>query len=313
MNKTIGTIVSDLRKRQKLSQENLAFKLNCSREFISQLENDRRSIPDHFIIPLSIALDYDFSTLIANLHKFNTIEHFMFAHKIIDAIEEKNISKICNLLNEPIVEVEFTYGYPLTLKLYCQAMKLSIVDNNYIESNKVCSKVLEIESFESISKFVPKLYNEERYYSTILIASNNLFNLQLYDYEQILLKNTICFLELNYFNTIIPISTVSLFFKRFYITVLNNYADLLFAQKDFNTSFIICQKAIDFATKNDLMFLLNLLLCLKIKILYKLGNLKQARYTYLQFKSICEITYTLDYFEISTLRFKKHYPNLLLK
>lgn len=310
MDKTIGELISSLRKNLNLTQIDLAAKLNCSREFVSQFENDRKPIPEHYIIPLSIALDFDFETLILNLHKYNKMEHYILSHTIIDAIEEKNITKICKLIENDIVINEFNYGYPLTLKLYCEAMKFSIVYNDYIISNKVCFQVLEINDFEEITLFTPKLYKEDRYYSTILILSNNLFKLNLYSIEKPLLENTINFLEIHFFNKVTPASTVNFFFKKFYITIFNNYIDLLFTLQYYDQAVLYCEKAIHFATKNNILFLMDLLLSIKIEILYCTNKIDLAKDTYIQFKAFSEVMRNNSHFENTTIEFKSKYPKL---
>ena len=49
----IASEIKKLRKNAKLSQEDLAEKLNCSREFISRVENDKEKVSLKMIFTLS--------------------------------------------------------------------------------------------------------------------------------------------------------------------------------------------------------------------------------------------------------------------
>lgn len=51
--KTISTNIKKLRKEAKLSQEAFAEKLNCSREFISRVENLKEKVSLKMILKLS--------------------------------------------------------------------------------------------------------------------------------------------------------------------------------------------------------------------------------------------------------------------
>ena len=50
---TISSEIKRLRKEAKLSQEELAEKLNCSREFVSRVENNRERVSLKMIFILS--------------------------------------------------------------------------------------------------------------------------------------------------------------------------------------------------------------------------------------------------------------------
>ena len=56
--KIISANIKRLRKAAKLSQENLAEKLGCSREFISRVENNRERISLRMLLHLSKIFDY---------------------------------------------------------------------------------------------------------------------------------------------------------------------------------------------------------------------------------------------------------------
>ena len=51
--KIISANIKKLRKQEKLSQENLAEKLGCSREFISRVENNHEKISLKMLLHLS--------------------------------------------------------------------------------------------------------------------------------------------------------------------------------------------------------------------------------------------------------------------
>lgn len=165
-------------------------------------------------------------------------------------------------------------------------------------------EVLNIKSLNDIKYFSPSLYNENRYYSTILLLGVNLHNLNKYTIHKQLLQNTLSTLEDHIYNDEISISLSSYFFKKYYVNLLNNYADALYTLKEYQTALDICIKAEDFSIKYSTLYMLHFVLKLKVETLYKLDNTDLANITFSNFKSLCYITKNLEYMESSIIDFK---------
>lgn len=308
--KNIGEIIRFLRKSKNLSQENLSDLVGCSREFISQVERNKCNLPDYLLLPLSNFLTFDIPRLIKNIDKYNNFEHYILSCELIDLIEKNDNYGISTLLNNKIIINEFNYGYTNILKIYCMALVEKHINNNLNLSTKLCLQQLKISDISNIDEFIPKLSQEDRYYSTILVLGANLHIIGDFKHHKILLNNTIDFLEQNIFNDLLPNSTISYYFKKFYIICLNNYADVHFTLNDLNNALIYCDKAIYISTKNNILFMLHLILKLKIEILYLLDKVDEAKEIYTDFKSICRLMQQLTYFESSSEKFKIQYPRL---
>lgn len=207
-------------------------------------------------------------------------------------------------MKNPVILNEFTYGYPQILKKYCNALVKSLIYKDFYTSNKLCMEVLNIKSLNDIKYFSPSLYNENRYYSTILLLGVNLHNLNKYTIHKQLLQNTLSTLEDHIYNDEISISLSSYFFKKYYVNLLNNYADALYTLKEYQTALDICIKAEDFSIKYSTLYMLHFVLKLKVETLYKLDNTDLANITFSNFKSLCYITKNLEYMESSIIDFK---------
>lgn len=306
----IGQLVASLRKQQNLSQLQLATKLGYERNFISKIERGKNKIPQDILYPLSMYLKFDFVSFSKYTHIYNSVEHFILATELIDYIETNNISQINKLLLDPIIIQEFNYGNPLVLKLYCSALIETTVNNNIHNSINICLSILQIDNIYNINTFTPKLYKEDRYYSSILLLGYNLFRINKHKLHRTLLYNTIIEFETNIFNDTISTDISEYFTKKFYISILNNYANILFYYKEYNSALCVIEKALNFASDYKILFSLDFLLKLKIDVLYSLGYFPEANTTYLQFKSTCELLKNNEYFLKNELEFKNNYKNL---
>lgn len=309
--KKIGSAIRFLRKSNNLSQEQLASLVYCTREFISQIERDKRKLPQHLIVFFSNALNHDIDNLIGNLDKYKNFNHYLICYRLIDCMLVYDMEKIKFIIeqNKTVIN-ELNYGDPRILKLYCSALIESNININLEASTKICLEILEINNIEEIKLFSPKIGQEKRYYSTILLLGTNMFYNKEYELYELLLKNILFFLEQNIFNNILPFSSIDPFFKRFYIMTLNNYADILFTSSNFNEALIICNKGINFSIAYDTTRIVFYLLKLKVEILYNLDNITESKETYILFKYQCILVDEVDYFYSSTNTFKPKYPKL---
>ncbi len=310
MKESINYLIAKRRKKLKISQVELANSVGCERSLISKIETSDRKVSNNYLKSISKALNFDFVTLNNNLKKYKNIKHYLLTYKLVDYIENKNYKDMAKTLSEPVVINSFTYDKPLIIKLYCTALVETNLNKNYNKSIDICFKILDI-NYDNINNFYPKQYQTHRYYSTILLLEANLYERGKKDLCKALLKTTTDFLENNYFNETLPFSSFDLFFKKFYVCILNNYADISFNSSEFEDALFYCNKAITFATDNKILFLLDMLLELKMEILYNLNKIEESKKAYYQFITICELENNTDYIEQNKKLIEEKYPLIL--
>lgn len=130
-------------------------------------------------------------------------------------------------------------------------------------------------------------------------------------------QKTICFilvdfLEQNYFNNIVPVTSIDVFYRKYYVVTLNNLADAYFSSNEYSEALTVCEKAINQCFTLDTNYAIFALLKLKVEILYNLNELTESKKTYNEFSVFCQIAKYHTYFENSTNKFKKIYPELFL-
>lgn len=308
--KTIGEIIRHLRKENNLSQKDLSELLDCSREFVGQIERNERTLPDYFILPISTYLNCDFKRLIDSIGNYHTIQHALLSYKLIDAIDVKDNKQLSELLKNKIIINEFNYGHAKILKLYCTALVEKYINNNLDKSTSICLEVLDIKQIKDIPNFKPKISQEYRYYSSILILGLNLHINENYLMHKALLSNTIHFLESCIFNGSLPNSCISYYYKKLYLISLNNYSDVLLGLGEYATALDYNNKTITFASKQNISYMLEYWYCLKVEIHYLLNEIENSKLAYVQFKAICEFQNNSNWFNSATERFMLSYPEL---
>ncbi len=310
--KHIGVIISYLRKSSNLTQQELAEKVGCTREFISQIERNLCNLPQYSMLSFSKHLNYDIEKIIKEIYKYNNFEHYLLSCKLVEYVEAMDIINIGILLTNKTIVNEFNYGYPYILKMYCTAIFERNINKDLQLSTEYCLDILKINHIVEIPNFTLTLGNEEHYYSTILVLGENLNDLQEYELHIDLLKNLINFLEKNIFNLALPMSSANYFYKKLYISTLNNYAHSLMLLNDFDLALEICENDIIFATSNNILLLLDLLYKLKTEILYKMSRIEEAKQAFNLYHSLCIITNKQINFKNTNYLFIEKYPLLYI-
>ncbi len=306
MSDKIGYIIKTIRIKNNKTQYEVAKSCFCSRENISKVERGLHNPSTDLLYSLSICLKFDFITLNKKLSNFKNYNHYYLTHELINYIDDWNISKIEQLLKSPIIN-EFDYGEPLIVKRYCVSLILIHVKKDYSTLLDLCLETLDI-TYEKITEFVPKVDEHNYYYgfiislSSILNHNKNFIKLLLFQ------ENIIKFLENNYFNDIVATSSIDLYLKKFYITILNNYADTLFNLEKYSDSLNICNKTLNISNELNITNIIPYVLKLKIMNLYKLNNISEAKIHMDYIKSICIIFKCEKYYDDTIAIFEKELP-----
>lgn len=289
-----------------LTQVNLAELTFCSQELISKIEKGTRSISPELLIMLSKALKYDLVSLAKEIDSFENFEHYKVYNELVIAIEKQNILDLVRILDCEIVKNEFTYEKVYLKKIYCECGILADVYKKPLQSLEKCYMLLGITQ-DSLNNFLPKLEQDRDYYACISVLIKNLHDLKLHKERNIVIENTILFLEENIFNEFRPISTIDYFWKKYYISMHNNKAQILFDEKKFDESYCVCEKTIKYSIELQTLFILHYLYKLKIEILLMLGKNDDAIKLINKFESSCYFNNALDYFEQNMKHFNKEY------
>lgn len=285
----LGSMIRKLRIEKGLSQRELSEEVFCSRQYIGFFERNLRPLPDELVLPLSSALNFNFEQFIKNRDSYKTVEHYLLSHDLRTCINKLDPAKIQKILKNKIVQNEFTYGSPYILKMYCAALVKKNVDNDLNGAKKILLKTLGIKTSEELENFVPIFHNEDRYYSCIILLINILSLQQDFDLSKNLSTSTIEFIKNNYFPDDVPNDSATLYFRRLYVALTNNHSNIMFIIQDYEEALTSCNRALEIVVITDLLYSLEVILKMKIEILYKLKRLKEAQNTYTEFRMTCKL------------------------
>ncbi len=296
------------RIKKGLSQQQLADELFCSKALIGKIEVNKRAVNEEFITPLSTILEFNFIQYRRNFHKYNTIEHYNLAHELTDLFKSHHYEQLEMILKENSLTKELNYGSAYIIREYCKALVLVNVHSDYLSAEKILLKVLKIKNMNEIKHFSPTFSVEERYFSCIALLSVVLAKRNELENSKLLIENTIFFLEQHFFNNTTHRSAIEQYYKHLYIVLLNNQADILYNQQKYSEAILICHKIQEVMIFLESHFILELVLKLKIQILYKQNLVSLAQKTYEEFVILCRLKKKNDYFTSTNETFRKELP-----
>ncbi len=306
----IGKLIYEIRTQRNMTQEELANALFCNRTYISHLENNKRNLKKEFIHPLSKALKFNFTQFLHTSHKFKKLDHYLETNKILTLVDEMKYHEVKEILSNKIIKKEFDYGYPLFVKKYSTALTKAMLENNLLAAEKLLYDMLNIDSRDSVKEFTPIFYEEERYFSGIVLLSYVLYKLGRTDSSRTLLLNTVNFLETHFFSEKTIKDSVSIYLRKLYITLLNNYANVLFDLKELDTALLTCDKALTMFHEYEVNFSIELVLKLKMQILYEQKKYSCSQKIYNDFVAICRLKNNEKYFKSTNEEIGKEYKKI---
>lgn len=119
-----------------------------------------------------------------------------------------------------------------------------------------------------------------------------------------LLTKTSIFFENMYFNEYTPKSAVSNYYQRIYILIINNIADICFKQQKYSDALEMCNKGLQFLSDFELSYVAELILKLKVEVLFKLGKYTEVKSTFNEFKVVCHLKQCDEYFNEAKISLK---------
>lgn len=312
LDRNIGKLMYIQRKKLKLSQQDVANVLFCVRSNISHYENGSRSIPHEYLLPLSKVLKFNFIQYVENSHKYKTTEHYQLAYEMIDYTVNFSYEKLEELLSNEVIINEFNYGSAFILREYSRAQVATYIYNDYESAETILLNILNVGSRYELVNFEPILCVEERYYSCIVHLGSILCMRGHIDLSEKLFKKTITFIEYYYTNNNIPTQSINTNFRKIHVALLNNYADVLLRQNRLDEALVSCNNALNHLIKYETTYILELVLKLKIEILYKLGDIEECQELFNDFKSICKLKSNIEYLNNVNVQFNVICPLIKL-
>ncbi len=308
----LGNLIAKLRKDNNITQDALADSISCSRSYISYLERNQRALQPEYCTPLSKVLNFNLKQYLHSYHKYKSIDHYILVTNIIELLNDGNFQKAKSILKNNKTVSELSYGSAYIIKVYCSALVSVVVDKDYISSEKAILKLLNIKSRRMVSQFTPDFSDEERYYSAIILLSNIFANQKEYKHVISLLSNTIDFLEKHIFDKTYQKETINIYFRKLYVTAYNNYADAFFNLKEYSEALKYCNVACTLVKDYELNHVWEMVLKLRIEILYMMDKIDEAQEVYNDFKTICRLKEKTEYFHSTNNVFITKYPKLFI-
>ncbi len=309
MKKSFGNLIKETRIKNGFSQQELSEHTTYSRDYLSKIEVGKRNPSDDFLVSISTTLNFDFSTLYKKLNNFRSLDDYFFTNKLVEYIETKDIDRIKQMLENEITAYKMNYGEPRMTKEYCQALIIFYIDSNIDKTLHYCLDILEI-TYDKLDDYEIKV-SSPYYYSLLLLLGHIMSEKNDYDMLENFLKKFLTFIDNYYLNDILPIYSVEYYYKKLYITILNNYADTLLKLGECQLALNQCDKAIDMSNKLNILSLLPYLYKMKVEILYVTGNSLEAKQNLNYFQCICDITNNNKYYDNIINYFKKQFNNFV--
>ncbi len=305
----IGSLMKKLRKQNKLSQATVGNITGYTRQSISMIESDKRTMSVDGLISISKLLKFDFLKLSEELATYKKMEHYMLANELIKLVENNNIKELAKISNENKLIKELNYDEVAMLRDYCEIVVLSHIDNNFIGALNKCFDVLNIK-IDEIDNFYPKMGMPNSYYLVTLSMIRSFYKVNDYKNLFSVCTKVVEFLESYYFNEFDLYLTMDRFFVKYYVISLSNLGYCYFINKDYENALIYCNKGIKKSNELNVINELPMLLDIKLKTLYNMGDVMGAKKYYNYFKTICDITESDTYFDSANTKYEKEYTNI---
>lgn len=229
--------------------------------------------------------------------EFNTFEDYEIFIELRSLIVSKQYDNIANIINnyniDALYESEFTMFSQILY--YAQAIYTEHTTNNYKYSLNLCYLALNTtkDSF-NFTKFNSYLFNELCYN---ILAQIEGYSFYLNDHETAnkISSKLIDIIEVVYYDSSIPILNIPHLIFRTYIIMLNNKADSLFLDCNYENSLDFSLKAISVLNASKSNYLSQMIYFLTCENYYNLGDIENANYFLLKSIGACLANDKLDY------------------
>ncbi len=289
-------LIKRLRTSRGLTQNQLAELLGYSVRQVRRIESGEFELSREVIELLSKTFNIDMHQYKSISSRFKTIEcyeEFINLQKAIECMDFEYIKASCERLkNNP----EFQDGEKLQLILYSEATIEGYVNKDYLHSNEICLKALDIFGYtDYMSSLKNGILNEMSYPLLFSISYNfnclgnidHSFDLMLEIYNHF--KNFV-------FKNPVPVKNDMYHMKKYYIGATNNLAHIYYEAKDYDKALELIDDAISLSNQFSVSIFTHYLIQTKFEIYYAKCDIENAKKFYKIFEYSCEIKGKNDYF-----------------
>ncbi len=283
-------IYNDIFKKIRLelgyTQQEFADLVHCTQAHVSRIERNERPVTNEILVELSNIYKVDLRN---NLNMFTNFKNFQVFEKFQKLLMYQNLNKYDFLmeleeeLKDPFVEEEFKTGELLLLKNLSHAIVECFLHKNFEKAIEYSMKNIECTEAE-LYTYNPSTIKSPFFYSSITVLSVSAFFL-----GKVELTLAVCGNIFDHYNEVwgdevFSFATNDLLYKMQNIFFYIIYAFILFKSGAYVQSYQMCE-FIGVKVKNlNILNMLCFMLFVKFQVLYKLGDIGEAKAAYEEFQ-----------------------------
>ncbi len=286
----IGKIVKELRDSKGISRFELSNHVFCSESTIKRIENNETKISLAAMVALNNYFKIELYDYYSIINRFGDYDKYLFCMDLYKSIENRNMDEI-----KAAIEKSSMLNINIDTELYSlvsYAEALSMYLGSKLNYNQIIDFILyklDIDDIEEISSLIKNNRESFSLYSLL-----NLLSI-LYDESG---NFEICYFiskELyHHFDSVIFTEKYFLEkhrdkFQKQYVCIINNYADALYNNGEYDEALKICLLGIERAIKYQTLQSLDFLYALLAEIHYKFGNLDECKKAFDYFLVLCDL------------------------
>lgn len=231
------SFIQALRTEHNFTQEEIAELTGYSVSTISRIERGTYTIPDDLLHKLSKIYHIDLMDIQKNSSNFTSINQYLLYYKLISSINSEDLDTMEQLLQHPEISILIQSQEHKYLIYYCKALVESTKYNQLAKALQHCYDVLEIDE-TNILYSIPNKKENHGYYSVLLIMTVSLKKMNYLELVKEFYTQLLIHLDTYIFYKFLPTEAIDLFFLKYYIFILNNFAHVQFLMKNYNESIV---------------------------------------------------------------------------
>ncbi len=285
----IHKLIKKLRKSRGLTQIALAEQLGYSNRQIMRIESGEADISKEAIELLSKAFNVDIHQYLSISDKFKTFECYEEYIQLRKEVENADLDNIKASYNRLKDNPNFKDGEKLQLILYCNSLILSFCDNEYIKSNEICLKALDVFGYRDYMSFLETNILTEMSYPVLFQMSYNYLNIGEFDRSYRLSTQLYKHFKNLVFENSLPLKNDMYHMKKYYIAATNNLAHLYYELKNYEKALELTNEAVNLSNQFGVNIFTHYVMHTKFQIYYAMGDIENAKKFYNIFEYSCEI------------------------
>lgn len=308
---TIGETIKALRKSKKMTRDEVANALGYTKDYIKKLEKVNSEPSLHSLELLSKLFNCDLKKYSIVLKEFTSIEafnNFRELRQYISLGDIENIKRLAMLLEE---DLNFRYGEPRQLIIYSKALEQCLLNKNFELAKNLCIEGLKIDVPNFTIESIDSTLFSNTSYSLLVCLSAQYIYLNDIEKSKFIVISTYNNFENVVFNSNLELNYHSFHLKKIQIITVNNYADILFKEGNYEASLKMCLQGISLCNEYETTNSLELLYKLKFENLYKLDKFEEARENFEIFKALCIVKNKTSYLKTTTENSFINFPLIL--